>query len=71
MIFPMKTPIINAAIDEEITKIIDSNMKILRISFFVHPKEHITEISLDWSKILADILELKLNKHRLMLNVMI
>ena len=49
MIFPMKTPITNAAIDEEITKIIDSNMKILRINFFVHPNEHMTEISLAWS----------------------
>lgn len=39
-------------------------MKVFSMIVFEHPKLHITEISFDWSKIFAVMLELNEKKHK-------
>ena len=64
IIFPILIPIIKPPILLLITSTRDSKIKTLIRTFLEHPKLHITEISFDWSKMLAVILELSEKKHR-------
>ena len=62
--FPILIPITNPPILLLTTSTSDSKTKTLRRTCLEHPKLHITDISLDWSKMFAVILELSEKKHR-------